>query len=324
MRVTGLKRLITIVAIAAGTVLAPPLAAQDSEWTAGEALKPCFDSGEGEEDVAQALAKCRELLGSARYGGEDAAMLRYAIINYQSMSATPGEKIEQLSALARESLPQEYQYGRDAQLAQLCYEVKRWDCVVAAIRPNLDSSYLTIDELSIFTDAMIQSAGAGSTQALGTELIQKRDKSAVGYLLRAEGRTKGDDKAGAIEDFLAAGDRLPKDNPVGLNTVCWQLVTTLGAAEKARSFCDIAAAGSPLDWAVWDSHGAMNLALKRYTNAWADYELAVRLEPKAAHALYGRGLALERLGQTEAGEKDKQAALAIDPDVAKDYAGYGL
>lgn len=279
----NLKVLVTTLAIAAGMAISAPVAAQNSDWTASDALRPCFVSGEGEDGAAQALAKCRELLGSARYGGEDAAMLRYAIINYQAKSATPDERIEQLSALARDSLPQEYRYGRDAQLAQLCFDEKRWDCVVAAIRPNLESSYMAMDELSIFTDAMIESAGAKQTQALGTELIQKKERSAVGYLLRAEGRVKGGDKAGATEDLVAAGDRLSKDNPAGLNTVCWKLVTELGAAEKARSYCDLAAAGSPLDWAVWDSHGAMNLALKRYSHAWADYELATRLEIGRAH-----------------------------------------
>ncbi|MEL7691252.1 hypothetical protein [Citromicrobium bathyomarinum] len=319
-----MKCSVLVAALAVGVAFAAPVAAEEADWEASEAMKPCFAGGSNAEELAAALKACRELLGSARYGGEDAAMIRYAIIDYQADSASTAEQIEQLASLSRDSLPEKFRYGRDERLARLCYNDKRWQCVIDAMRPDLESTYMAIDGLSMFREAMVETQGAAATETLGSELIQKRGTSAVGYLVRAEARTKSGDKAGAIADLVAAGERLPADNASGMNGVCWTLVTELAAAEKARTYCDKAAAESPLNWLIWDSHGAMNLALKRNANAWADYEQAVRLAPEAASALYGRGLALERLGRDADAEKDKQAAIAIDPDIAKTYKGYGI
>jgi hypothetical protein len=46
-------------------------------------------------------------------------------------------------------------------------------------------------------------------------------------------------------------------------------------------------------------------------------------DPNNAPALYGRGVARLRLGEA-AGAGDKQAAAAIDPEVAAQFSGYGI
>ena len=48
------------------------------------------------------------------------------------------------------------------------------------------------------------------------------------------------------------------------------------------------------------------------------------LNPKLASSLYGRGVAKQRSGNAAAGDRDIAAARAIDPNIASEYAGYGL
>jgi tetratricopeptide (TPR) repeat protein len=58
--------------------------------------------------------------------------------------------------------------------------------------------------------------------------------------------------------------------------------------------------------------------------AIADYNEALKLQPKGAWSLYGRGLAKKRLGQTAEGEADIQAAVAIDPNLPRQASKIGL
>ena len=48
-----------------------------------------------------------------------------------------------------------------------------------------------------------------------------------------------------------------------------------------------------------DSRGFVNLKLGQPKNAIADYDAALRIDPKHPSALYGRGIAKRRTGNTE-------------------------
>jgi tetratricopeptide (TPR) repeat protein len=63
------------------------------------------------------------------------------------------------------------------------------------------------------------------------------------------------------------------------------------------------------------------LKLSQLDDAIADYEAALKLNPKFAAALYGRGLAKQMKGSD--GDADIAAARAIRPDIAERFAGYG-
>ena len=55
-----------------------------------------------------------------------------------------------------------------------------------------------------------------------------------------------------------------------------------------------------------------------------DYNAALRLNPKHASALFGRGKARLRNGDTAGGNADIAAAKAINRDIAEEFAGYGI
>ena len=58
--------------------------------------------------------------------------------------------------------------------------------------------------------------------------------------------------------------------------------------------------------------------------AITDFEAALKTDPKFAFALYGRGLAKQRNGDTKNGDADIAAALAIDPAIAQQFEPLGL
>ena len=58
--------------------------------------------------------------------------------------------------------------------------------------------------------------------------------------------------------------------------------------------------------------------------AIADYTEAIRLDRANAYSLYGRGVAKLKKGDTAGGNADIAAAKAIKPDIAVVSAGYGI
>mgnify|MGYP006207638561 CR=1 FL=1 len=75
---------------------------------------------------------------------------------------------------------------------------------------------------------------------------------------------------------------------------------------------------------AYDSRGFVRLRRGEVALALADYDQALSLSPELATARYGRGLARLRLGRENEGRSDLAAARAAEPDVAEDFARYGL
>jgi tetratricopeptide (TPR) repeat protein len=67
-----------------------------------------------------------------------------------------------------------------------------------------------------------------------------------------------------------------------------------------------------------------NLKSGNFDKAAADYDAALKLDPKLAASLYGRGIAKQKKGDIAGGEADLVAAKAIDPKIAETFAGYGV
>ena len=73
-----------------------------------------------------------------------------------------------------------------------------------------------------------------------------------------------------------------------------------------------------------DSRGFAYLRLSRLDDAVADYDEALRRNPKQAGSLYGRGLAKLKKGDAVGGDADIAAAKAIQGDIAEEFARYGV
>jgi tetratricopeptide (TPR) repeat protein len=81
---------------------------------------------------------------------------------------------------------------------------------------------------------------------------------------------------------------------------------------------------APNDANIMDSRGFAYLRLRRLDDGLADYDEALKLNPKQASSLYGRGLAKLKKGDAAGGEADIAAAKAIQADIAEEFARYGV
>jgi len=72
--------------------------------------------------------------------------------------------------------------------------------------------------------------------------------------------------------------------------------------------------------ALLAGRGLAHLTLGQWDDAIADYDTALKSDSRLATALYGRGLARAKKGDTAAGEADMAAAKALQSDVAATFA----
>jgi tetratricopeptide (TPR) repeat protein len=93
--------------------------------------------------------------------------------------------------------------------------------------------------------------------------------------------------------------------------------------QAALSDCNEALRLKP-DSATLDSRGLTYLKMGQWDSAIDDYSSALRLDPKLASSLYGRGLAKLKKGDTAGGNADIAAAEAIEANVVEDFARYGV
>ena len=70
--------------------------------------------------------------------------------------------------------------------------------------------------------------------------------------------------------------------------------------------------------------GLIYLKMGQFDSAISDYSSALRIEPKMASALYGRGLARIKKGDTAGGTADVEAAKKLETKVADDFSSYGV
>jgi len=62
----------------------------------------------------------------------------------------------------------------------------------------------------------------------------------------------------------------------------------------------------------------------QFDSAIQDYSSALRIEPRLASALYGRGLARLKKGDAAGGNADVEAARKLQTKVADDFSQYGV
>jgi tetratricopeptide (TPR) repeat protein len=111
-----------------------------------------------------------------------------------------------------------------------------------------------------------------------------------------------------------------------LNGRCWSrallgqdLTAALADCNKAEG---LSAKGA--DAAILDSRGLVRLRLGDYGKAIADYDASLKLKPKNAWSLYGRGIAKIRSHHATEGEGDIAEAVVIAPGIAERFKARGI
>jgi tetratricopeptide (TPR) repeat protein len=121
----------------------------------------------------------------------------------------------------------------------------------------------------------------------------------------------------AVAEYDQAIAAYPKGPPgMALNNRCWARAMWGKELEKALADCDAALKKGPRTSSMLDSRGLVLLRMGQYDAAIDTYDDAIRLQPKSAWSLYGRGVAKHHKGLKAEGEADLQAAAALAPGLA--------
>jgi hypothetical protein len=126
----------------------------------------------------------------------------------------------------------------------------------------------------------------------------------------------------AIKDFNNSLRLNPKDVEA-YNNRCWAR-TVVGDLQAALKDCNEALRLRPNFVDALDSRGLLNLKGGQTKNAIADFDAALKINPRLTSSLYGRGLAKKRNGSVAEGDLDIANAKAMDPNIVKEFADYGV
>jgi tetratricopeptide (TPR) repeat protein len=123
-------------------------------------------------------------------------------------------------------------------------------------------------------------------------------------------------------DVVTWADRrlsnLPKDSPAranALNGACWARAKAGVEPQVALKLCEEAMSLRPDEPAIRDSRALVRLRLGDWSGAVSDYDEVLKHGTNHAFALYGRGLAERRLGQTAKADADLAAAKSASPNI---------
>jgi tetratricopeptide (TPR) repeat protein len=130
------------------------------------------------------------------------------------------------------------------------------------------------------------------------------------------------DRVHAQADFAAA--RKKATTASDLNGLCWQKATAGVDLDVALAECDAALALTPGSAAVIDSRALVLLRMNRIEDAVGAYDKALAQYPDMPSSLYGRAVAEARKGDKQASDRDRAAALKVDPEVGHEFATYGV
>jgi tetratricopeptide (TPR) repeat protein len=124
----------------------------------------------------------------------------------------------------------------------------------------------------------------------------------------------------AVKDFdeVIAANRQDVE---AYNNRCWTNAAG-GDLQSGLKDCNEALRLRPGFVDALDSRGLINLKLARLEAAISDYSAALQTNPRSVSSLFGRGVAKQRSGTD--GAADINAAKSLDPDIAKEFAKYGV
>jgi tetratricopeptide (TPR) repeat protein len=134
-------------------------------------------------------------------------------------------------------------------------------------------------------------------------------------------RVKGNFES-ALADFSEAIKLDPK-HARALSNRCWTQAIIGAELKRALADCNESLRLNNKDDNTFDSRGFTYLKLGDWERAIADYDKALSFYRRRAWSLYGRGWAKLKKGD-KSGEADIAAAKAITPDIAEQFAAYGV
>jgi tetratricopeptide (TPR) repeat protein/predicted aspartyl protease len=111
-----------------------------------------------------------------------------------------------------------------------------------------------------------------------------------------------------------------------LNGRCWDRASLGVDLAVALKDCNAAMklTSNESEGSVLDSRAFVYLRLNEYGKAIADYDARLKLNPKSAWSLYGRGIARIRENKTVEGRADVAQAVAIAPNIAEQFKKRGI
>jgi tetratricopeptide (TPR) repeat protein len=149
----------------------------------------------------------------------------------------------------------------------------------------------------------------------------KLKPSAEAYFNRGNSYLAKAQHAAAIDDYNAA-IKLQGDFGQAFDNRCWARAV-VGILKQALADCTEALRLMPNNATTLGSRAFVFLKMTQFDAAVSDFEAVLRIDPKLAFALYGRGLARLK-NEDAAGEADMAAAKTLQADIAEEYARYGI
>ncbi len=131
-------------------------------------------------------------------------------------------------------------------------------------------------------------------------------------------------------EFLVGGSEIGNDvagalgqNVLGIADVEYDLAD--GAIRLMRpKDCDAALRLEPKTAQFLEGRGFVRLRRGDYSKSASDYEAALHLQPKLPWSLYGHGVDQLHLGSTTEGQTDIAAATALEPHIAEEARQLGI
>lgn len=151
---------------------------------------------------------------------------------------------------------------------------------------------------------------------LSKQLEQKKAAAYAGLNARGISQWQLGNHEAAVASFAAARSQAAKAEE--FNSMCWSKATYGVALEEALLDCNAALERKADASETLDSKGFVLLRLGRLAESVQTYDEAIRLSPRA-FSFYGRGIARKRMGDAEAGIKDMELGLLLDP-----FAGFAF
>lgn len=180
-----------------------------------------------------------------------------------------------------------------------------------------------VDALLGKAEILLSQGNFGEAVKSYTAVIDKWPKNALLRNGRAIAYARSGDMAHAEADF----EQARKDAEVApglLNDICYAKATANVALNRALDECSAALAKQPDAIAIMDSKAFVLLRLGRNDEAIALFDKVLAKSPKMAASLYGRAVARAHKGDKGRAQADRDAALKFNPDVQKQFEGYGV